>query len=287
MNFDQITELTDSLGLDLSELRDGAIDLLIEYGFRLFLAALFAFLGFKIVGRFMKFIREFFLRKDYDPSLESFITSFTGIVLKVVVLVTAASIIGIPMTSFVALLGTIGFAIGLSLQGSLANFAGGALILFFQPYKVGDYIEVDGMEGSVKSIQIFYTVLTTLENKRVILPNGNLSNSNLINHTAEGTRRLDIRVGVSYDSDIKKAKKLVLDILKKDKHVLSDPEPEVFVAELADSAVVLTIRPWVSVEDLVDVQFSTLESIHDVFRREGVEIPYPHRQILMEQIDSK
>ncbi len=216
-------------------------------------------------------------KRGIDESLLKFLASLISWTLKILLFVTVAGKLGIETTSFAAIIGAAGLAIGLALQGSLSNFAGGALIIFFKPFKVGDIINAQGELGTVQEIQIFTTVLTTPENRRVIIPNGALSNGNIMNISAEGKLRIDLTIGVGYDEDIKQAKKVLLDTMLADPKVLKDPAPTVNVKELADSSVNFAVRPWATVEDYWDVYFGTLENCKEALDAAGIEIPYPHQ----------
>lgn len=219
-------------------------------------------------------------RQALDPSLRSFLSSLLNATLKVLLVISVASMVGIATTSFVAVLGAMGLAIGLSLQGSLSNFAGGVLILVFRPFKVGDYIEAQGFAGTVKEVQIFTTILNTPDNKRIIIPNGNLANNPMVNYSAEEKRRVDFKFGISYDDDIQLAKKLLVDIAQADSRILSEPAmPFVGVLEYADSSVNLCARFWVNAKDYWDVYFQVHEQVKDSFDRNKISIPFPQTEI--------
>ncbi len=217
--------------------------------------------------------------KKVDPTLKPFLISFTGTLLKVLVIITVASMVGVEMTSFVALMGAAGLAVGLSLQGSLQNFAGGVLILSFKPFRVGDVIQAQGYTGKVKTIQIFNTILTTPDNKTIIIPNGELSNNSLTNYSTEPERRVDMTFGISYDDDVEEAKKIISKIVTKDKRILKDPEPFIRLAEMADSSLHIVSRLWVKAPDFWDVHFDTLETVKEAFDKEGISIPYPQMDV--------
>jgi small conductance mechanosensitive channel len=187
--------------------------------------------------------------------------------------------VGIATTSFVAVLGAAGLAIGLALQGSLANFAGGVLILIFKPYTVGDLIEAQGHLGVVKEVQIFNTILLTPNNKRVIIPNGALSNGSTVNYSAEGDLRVDLTIGIAYESDIPKAKEVLVKMMQENPKVLDDPAPMAAVAELADSSVNLAVRPWCTTADYWGVYFETTEQAKRVLESNGIRIPFPQRDV--------
>jgi small conductance mechanosensitive channel len=188
-----------------------------------------------------------------------------------------AAKLGVETTSFAAIIGAAGLAIGLALQGSLSNFAGGTLIMIFKPYKVGDLIEAQGEIGTVKEIEIFTTKLIGVTNKEIIIPNGSLSNGNIINYTSLGTRRVDLVFGVSYDADIKETKNVLMNVLTSNPKVINDPEPTVNVVELADSSINFAVRPWCKSEDYWDVYFEVTEATKEALDKAGIEIPYPHQ----------
>jgi small conductance mechanosensitive channel len=219
-----------------------------------------------------------------DPTLQKFISSLISVGLKGLLLISVASMVGIATTSFIAVLGAAGLAIGLALQGSLSNFAGGVLILIFKPFKVGDLIEGGGHLGVVKEIQIFNTILTTVDNRRVIIPNAVLSNNSLINVNIEPIRRVDFTFGIGYGDDLKKAKDILNRIAENDNRVLKDPARTVVLSELADSSVNFTVRLWVNTADYWDVYFDTHETVKLAFDAEGISIPFPQQDVHMHQV---
>lgn len=235
--------------------------------------------GIWIIGLINKLVRKFFAKKDYDLALESFLQSFISIALKIVLLVLVVTQLGVQTSSLVAMIGAAGLAIGLALQGSLANFAGGVLILLFKPFKVGDFISAQGVDGTVKEITIFQTKLNTFGNQLAILPNGQLSNGNIINYNAEPIRRDNYKVGIGYGSDIKKAKEILLQICADNETILTDPEPQVFVDSLGDSSVNLTLRWWAKNEDFWNAKFHVHEQSKLRFDQADIEIPFPQRDI--------
>jgi small conductance mechanosensitive channel len=204
-----------------------------------------------------------------------------GILLKALVIISVASMVGVETTSFIAMLGAAGLAVGLALQGSLANFAGGVLILFFKPFKVGDLIEAQGYLGIVKEIQIFVTILTTLDNQRIIIPNGLLSNGCLTNLNAEPHRRVDMTFGISYGDDVLQAKRVLQEVVASDTRVLAEPAAEVYVKEHAESSINMLVRVWVRPENYWDVYFHMHEQVKLTFDREGISIPFPQRDVHM------
>jgi small conductance mechanosensitive channel len=242
-------------------------------------AGLIFFIGLWVVRFINRMVHRFFERKDYDLTLESFLQSFINISLKGVLFVLVITQLGVKSSSLVAVVGAAGLAVGLALQGSLANFAGGVLILIFKPFKVGDWIEAQGVSGTVKDISIFTTKLNTFGNQAAIIPNGHLSNHTIVNYNIEETRRDKITVGISYNSNIKDAKDILLRICALHEGILKDPEPVVYVGNLADSAVELSLRFWAKNEDFWDAHFHVMETLKIEFDAAGIEIPFPQRVI--------
>lgn len=215
-------------------------------------------------------------RRGVDETLQKFLANLLSWTLKVLLFVTVIAKLGVATTSFAAIIGAAGLAIGLALQGSLSNFAGGALIMIFKPFKVGDLIEAQGELGVVKEIQIFTTHINTPTNKLVIIPNGALSNGNITNYSAEGKLRIDLTIGVSYDANIKETKDVLMNVLTSNPKVLENPAPTVNVEELADSSVNFAVRPYATVADYWDVYFGVIEACKLALDKAGIEIPYPH-----------
>ncbi len=226
-----------------------------------------------------KLVRKFFEKKDYDLALETFLQSFIKMGLKILLFVLVITQLGVQSSSLIAIVGAAGLAIGLALQGSLSNFAGGVLILLFKPFKVGDFISAQGVDGSVKEITIFYTKLTTFGNQIAIVPNGQLSNNNVINYNAMPNRRDNVKVGIGYSSDIKKAKDLLLQICAENENILEDPVPEVYVDALGDSSVDLTLRYWAENSVFWGAHFHVIEETKKRFDAAGIEIPFPQRDV--------
>lgn len=260
---------------------DTVTSMAMQYGPNLLLALVVLIVGLWIINRACALLRRSLERTQTDATLAGFIASLSNIFLKALLLISVASMVGIETTSFIAVLGAAGLAVGLALQGSLANFAGGALVLMFRPYKVGDFIEAQGVSGVVAEIQIFNTILRTGDNKRVIVPNGPLSNGIITNFSTEQTRRVDFVFGIGYDDDIPKAKSVLLRIVGEDDRILADPAPVVVVSELADSSVNFTVRAWVNAADYWGVFFDTTEKVKLVFDEEGLSIPYPQQDVHM------
>lgn len=233
-------------------------------------------IGLIIIKFIVRMARAIMKNRKIDETLREFLGNLLGWSLKIMLLVMVISKLGIETTSFAAVIGAAGLAIGLALQGSLANFAGGTLIMIFKPFKVGDLIEAQGEIGVVKEIEIFTTKITGLSNREIIIPNGSLSNGNIINYSSLGTRRVDLIFGVGYDSDIKQTKDVLMKVLTDNPNVLKKPAPTVNVLELADSSVNFAVRPWCTTENYWDVYFEVTEKVKEELDKAGIEIPYPH-----------
>ena len=258
------------------------IPLIMEYGSRVLLALLTLAVGWWIINKVSARLGKLVGLRNADLALQGFISTLANIVLKVLLLVSVASMIGIETTSFVAAIGAAGLAIGLALQGSLANFAGGVLILMFRPFRIGDWIEAQGVAGTVDSIQIFHTVLRTGDNKTVIMPNGSLSNGIITNTNRQPTRKVVFDVGVDYEADLQKARNVLLE-LAKDPRVLQDPAPQAVVSTLGDSSITVSLRLWTKTSDYWDVMFMLNEHARDRLKAEGIDIPFPQRVIRVVQ----
>ncbi|MCA9732829.1 MAG: mechanosensitive ion channel [Deferribacteres bacterium] len=264
---------------DLSVYTNKAVEMVMEYGPKLILAIVTLFIGLWIIKLVIRAINKAMERSNTDISLRRFLTSLGEIALKAMLIISVAGMIGIEMTSFIAVLGAAGLAVGLALQGSLANFAGGVLILLFKPYKVGDFIDAAGYMGTVHAIQVFNTILKTPDNKTIIVPNGILSNASITNFSTEATRRVDMSFGIGYNDDIAKAKGILNDLLAKDERVLKDPAHMVVVAELADSSVNFTVRAWCKAADYWGIYFDMTEKVKLEFDKQNISIPFPQRDV--------
>jgi small conductance mechanosensitive channel len=256
-----------------------AIDYGLEYGPKIILAIVTLILGWWIINIFTRIMKKGFNKSKMEASLISFLATLFSWTLRAMLLISVASMIGIETTSFIAVLGAAGLAIGLALQGTLANFAGGVMILIFKPFKVGDLIEAQGYLGVVEEIQIFITKLATPSHEAVILPNGALSNGSIKNYTQLGYRRVDLVIGISYSSDIQLARKVLMELIEGHEKVLKDPAPAITVLELADSSVNLAVRPWCHPDDYWDVYFDLLENGKMKIEAAGIVIPFPQRDV--------
>lgn len=258
------------------------VPMIMEYGSRVLLALVTLAVGWWLINRLTVKIGQLLALRKADLALQGFISSLANIILKILLVVSVASMIGIQTTSFVAAIGAAGLAIGLALQGSLANFAGGVLILLFRPFKIGDWIEAQSVSGTVDSIQIFHTVLRTGDNKTVIVPNGNLSNGIITNYNRQPTRKVVFDVGVDYEADLQKVREVLL-ALADDPRVRKDPAPVVVVTTLGDSAITMSLRVWVDTPNYWDVLFMFNEHARDRLKAEGVDIPFPQRVVRVVQ----
>ena len=252
------------------------LDLAKEFGPKLLTAILIYIVGSWIVKKIVKALRKVMAKSKYDESLQKFLLNLISWTLKVFLILLVISQLGVDVTTFAAVIAAAGLAVGLALQGSLSNFAGGVLIMIFKPYKIGDLVEAQGVLGVVKEIQIFTTKLVSPDNKLLIVPNGAMANGNIINYTAEGKIRVDTVIGVDYASDIKQTKDVLMEVLTSNPKVLQDPAPSVNVMELADSSVNFAVRPFCKPEDYWDVYFATYEDAKLALDKAGIEIPYPH-----------
>ncbi|MDP4547630.1 MAG: mechanosensitive ion channel domain-containing protein [Marinobacter sp.] len=266
-----------------SELLEQGIAMVMTYAPKVLLAIVTLIIGLWLINRFVSVLDNKLGQKD--PTLNKFLCALIGALLKILLLISVASMIGIATTSFIAIIGAAGLAVGLALQGSLANFAGGVLILIFKPFKVGDVIEAQGFLGSVREISILYTIVDTFDNRRVVIPNGDLSNSSLTNMSVYETRRCDMTFGIGYDDDIDKAKAICKRLIEEDERALKDPEPMVVVGGLGDSSVDLKVRAWTSSADLWPFYWDMQERVKKAFDAEGISIPFPQRDVHMIKAD--
>ena len=258
------------------------IPMIMEYGSRVLLAVITLAIGWWLINRLTHRVGRLLALRNADLALQHFITSLANIALKVMLIVSVASMIGVATTSFVAAIGAATLAIGLALQGSLANFAGGVLILLFRPFRIGDWIEAQGTSGTVDSIQIFHTVLRTGDNKTVIVPNGILSNGIITNTNRQPTRKVVFDVGVDYEADLQKAREVLLE-LAKDPRVMADPAAVVVVSTLGDSSITVSLRCWTKTADYWEVVFMLNELSRDRLKGAGIDIPFPQRVIRVMQ----
>jgi|TARA_B100000795_G_C22803069_1_gene443019 small conductance mechanosensitive channel len=261
------------------------IELILEQGPSMLAALLFLVIGLYITKIIQKIAFTMMQKSNVDDSLMLFIKSFLGVLLKLLIIVTVLGMIGVQMTSFIALLGAVGLAVGMALSGTLQNFAGGVMILVFKPFKIGDLIQTQGHLGTVKEIQIFVTILLTPENKTVIIPNGPISNSDITNYTMQGKIRVDLIMGISYQSNIKDARKVLMKVMLDHPLVLRDPMPFVGVVELGDSSINLAVRPYTKPQNYWAVYFDVYEAGKESLDAANIEIPFPQMDLHMKKED--
>lgn len=262
--------------MDYQNTLDKIIQIGSEYGLKVIGALLIWIIGSWIIKKLMRGVGTLMTKKGFDESLQKFLSNLLSWILKILLVLAILGNLGIETTSFAALLAAAGLAIGMALQGSLGNFAGGVMLMIFKPFKIGDLIEGQGELGVVKEIEIFTTKIISPSNKLVIIPNGALSNGNIINYSEEGMLQVRHTIGVSYDADIKQTKEVLSQVLTSQEKVLKDPAPTINVEALGESSVDFAVRPWVKTEHYWDVYFDTLEKAKEALDAAGIEIPYPH-----------
>lgn len=263
---------------------DVLVELAMTYGGKLLLALLTLIVGLWLIGKLTKSLNKLFKARDFDQTLQSFLSSLLGITLKALLLVSVISMVGVQMTSFIAILGAAGLAVGMALSGTMQNFAGGVMLLIFKPIKVGDYIEAQGHAGTVKEIQIFNTILNTPDKKTIIIPNGGLSTGSMINYSTEPVRRLDWTFGISYNDSIDKAREIILEILNAEQRIHQDPAPFVGLVNLGDNSVDLVTRVWVDAANYWPLFFEINEKVKKAFDAKGISIPFPQRDVHIHQV---
>lgn len=267
--------------IDVTKYQDQMVEMVITYGPKLILAILTLIIGLWVIKFFTKTVSNLLDKREIDASLKPFLKSLFSMVLKVLLVITVMGMVGIEMTSFIAILGAAGLAIGMALSGTLQNFSGGVILLIIKPFKVGDFIEAQGFSGTVTAIQIFNTILKTPNNQTIIIPNGGLSTGSVTNYSTESTRRLVQTYGIDYSDDVKQAREILLRIINEDSRVLKDPAPVVVLEGLGDSSVNLSLRAWTKNEDYWNVNFETTEKVKYAFDKEGVSFPFPQRDVHM------
>jgi small conductance mechanosensitive channel len=265
---------------DFSEI---AMEYVWKYGPNVVLAIITLVVGLWIINRITKSFYIIMNKRDFDPTLTPFLKTILSLTLKITLIISVIGMVGIEVTSFIAILGTAGLAIGLALQGTLQNFAGGVVILILRPFRVGDVIDVKGYLGTVKEIQIFYTIINTFDKKVVYIPNGSLANSDLTNISQENERRNEWKFGIAYGDDYEKAKALLQKFVAEDSRILHEPEPFFALHSLGDSSVNIVVRTWSKAEDLWPVYFDMNERVYKEFSKEGLSIPFPQMDVHVHQ----
>ncbi len=267
----------------LQEVQANWLPLLIENGQHLFFALLTLAIGWWLINRIVAGITRFLHKRHVDEMLTGFLDSLISTLLRILLVLSAAGMLGIQTTSFIAIVGAAGLAVGLALQGSLSNFAGGVIILFLRPFRAGDYIEAQGVAGTVKSIEIFHTILHTPDNKVIIMPNGSLSNGSITNYSTQPTRRVDINVAIGHKDDVKKARDVLLGLAAADERVFKDPAAVVYMTSIDERSVNISMRMWTTGADFWGVFFEMQEKMKEAFEREGISFPYPQRTVHINQ----
>lgn len=268
--------------IDGERIIENLTDLVFSKGLSLLYAIVVLFVGLKVINYLVKIIDKAFQKSAMDKTVRLFLESLIRMALKVVLLITVASMLGVKMTTFITLLGAMGLAVGLALQGSLSNFAGGVLILVLKPFVVDDFIDGAGHIGTVTKITIFYTYLVTTDNKEIVIPNGILSNGSITNYSANEMRRVDLVFGVGYESSTEEVKKIIHDVIKGHELIASNPEPFVRMSAHGDSAIEFTVRVWCNASDYWGVHFDMIEQVKAAFDANNISIPYPHVQVVKE-----
>lgn len=258
---------------------ESILPLIQEFGLKLIYAVLVIVIGLWIAKAITRGVRKTMDKRGVDPSLQPFLGGLIGTLLKVMVYISAISMLGIQMTSFIAILGAAGLAVGMALSGTLSNFAGGVMILIFKPFKVGDFIDAQGHMGTVKEIQIFNTIMKTPDNKTIIIPNGGLSTGSMVNFSTEPQRRVDMTFGIGYGDDTSKAREVLNKLIEADERILKDPAPFMAVSELADSSVNIVVRVWCNAADYWGIYFDMQEKVYNKFNEEGLNIPFPQMDV--------
>jgi len=266
--------------MDFMEVQLGnLVDMLVLYAPKLIGAIIVLIVGLWVIKMLTKTIVKLMEKRDTDASLRPFLKTLFNMLLKVLLIVSVMGMIGIEMTSFIAILGAAGLAIGMALSGTLQNFAGGVMILLFKPYKVGDFIEAQGYMGTVNQIQIFNTILLTVDNKTIIIPNAKISNDSLTNFSTQDTRRVDWVFGIGYGDSVEEARKILEDFLTNDERVLKDPPHQIVLSDLGDSSVNITVRAWVKPADFWSLKFEMNEKVYNKFNEVGLNIPFPQMDV--------
>lgn len=279
-----VTQTVESMNQFWHKARDFFTDVLLANVPRIIIAFVLLWVGFRLVNYLTRMVRKIMQAREMDKSLQDFLGSLIGIILKVLIIMSVMQMIGVAVTSFIAILGAAGLAIGMALQGTLQNFAGGVIILLLKPFKVGDFIEQGSISGTVTSIQIFNTVLSTPDNKVVIVPNSQLATNSLINYTKSEVRRVDVSVGIRYDESINKVRKLLLDLASAYPEVLKEPAvPVVHVTSMGESSVNLQLRLWAKTEDYWPLYFSLNQAVLDEFSKQDIKTPFNQLSVRFEE----
>ena len=273
------TNTLPDLGFDWNQLLEVMQTRGVDLGINVVIAIAIFYVGKMVISLIVRGLHKVMQRQEVDKTLETFVCNLVRMVLLVIVVIAAIGQVGIETTSFIAIFGAAGLAVGLALQGSLSNFAAGVLIVLFRPYRVGDFIEAAGISGSVEQVQILTTVLKTGDNKQVIVPNGQIMDSIITNYSANDTRRVDMVVGVSYDDDLDKVRDTIKELIAAEDRILDEPACTIAVSALADSSVNFVVRPWVKTPDYWGVMFDLTEAIKKRFDKDGITFPFPQQDV--------
>lgn len=280
MNEETATEATAFDWSTLPQLlQEKGMNLSIELGIKIATALAIFFIGKFIIRLIMRALHKIMKKQDVEVTLDTFVTDLVRTVLMIILVIATIGAMGVETTSFIAVFGAAGLAVGLALQGSLSNFASGVLIVLFRPYRVGDFVEAAGIAGVVEQVQILTTVMQTGDNKQIIVPNSQIMDSIITNYSANDTRRVDMVVGVSYDDDLDKVRDTIKELIAADDRILTEPAPKIAVSELADSSVNFIVRPWVNSADYWGVMFDLTEAIKKRFDKEGISFPFPQQDV--------
>ncbi len=270
--------------MDVNKHINYAVELVMDYGPTLLLAIVTLIIGLWLIKLLTRGVFKMMERKEIDPSLKTFLKSLLSIVLKIILIITVIGMAGVEIAAFIAIFASIGIGIGMALSGTLQNVAGGIFILFMKPYKVGDFIKIQSEMGTVNAIQVFHTILKTVDNKTIVVPNAQVINGILTNYSAEEKRRVDFLFGIGYNDDIDQAKGIIMGLIKSDNRIINDPaEPFIAVNELGASSVDLVVRVWVNASDYWDVYFEMVENVKKSFDAQGISIPFPQQDVHMYQ----
>jgi small conductance mechanosensitive channel len=278
-------EVAANTGMNWDEIVSFAKEHALDFGIALITAIVIFYVGRFVVRLVTRALRKVMNARDVDPTLVSFISNLVNMILMVIVAIAAIGALGVQTTSFIAILGAAGLAVGLALQGSLSNFASGVLIIIFRPYKVGDFVEAAGISGVVEEVQILTTIMKTGDNKKVIVPNSQIMGSIITNYSANDTRRVDMVFGVGYSDDLDKVRGVLEELVAADDRILDEPATTIAVSELADSSVNFVVRPWVKTSDYWGVFFDLTEAVKKRFDKEGISIPFPQQDVYVHKVD--